>query len=525
MSPPRLRLITTFALFVLGLLIGVWLNAFFHDDSWPPSVQERADILVAENYLAGELTAPLPPSPHHWAQRLTELTPSETRRYGVARESAALWLAVFGGSPALAGIFAFAVAMTCVCRFGINLYPDKQVSATILGLLVMLAIANSQAWQLHDPYPWLVLIGACLFCEAWIRHAFRGEEMGSWRLAIGFSILVLSSTALAAGAAIAWIVVRIIRGERMSSKHAQASGPLLATQRGRIPVLICALLLVAFFAMRNSAATGSVWRSPESDYNGRNVTAPVWFWQTVAKPTPGIDFVLERYDELIAIPETRLPVPAYASWLETIWNGLQTSGGVALALAALFTIIASGESRALPMLAVFITLSGLALARYNMPSTWWLLITPLLVERALFGLSVFKNSQPAVVGRLHMAFVVAFLLSILFAPQVQIYGPDAAYRENRKEIVKRILETPGQHLVFVSIDPSVDAGMEPADLPRNWSQSQILFARNLKPEQNTELVAALPNHIPWNMIVFRDRIGIRLWKTPDSQAAKQSPRD
>ncbi len=60
-------------------------------------------------------------------------------------------------------------------------------------------------------------------------------------------------------------------------------------------------------------------------------------------------------------------------------------------------------------------------------------------------------------------------------------------------------------------DPSADARIEPADLPRDWRERSILYARELSAEKNAALVAAMPERTAWRIIVFQDRIGLQRW--------------
>lgn len=504
------RFLPSLVLLALGLAAGTWLNAFFHDKDRPADVQQRADRLVSSNYRAGEFTAPLPPSPAHWAQRLTGVDPSGERRYGVARESAALWIALCCGNLDVAGVLAFALAFVCATALARRLSPNSPTTATGLAILTLLGVAHGQTWQLHDPFPWLVLIGACLFFPDW----HRGKTVGpvAWRLVAGMSLLLLCSPVLALAAGLAWVLARLAqRPARNGFRLA-----LIADKVAWRPLVLCAVLLATFFAARNLNTTGSVWQSPAGAYRELNVTAPVWFWQTIKEPKPGVDFVVERYDELVAITKTRIPTPAYAWWLKRIWKGLETSGGVVLALvgfAAALTVRSPGGGA---FFAVAGVLAALALLRYDMPSAWWLLLVPCSLERVLAGLRHIVETTPgAPLGRLKTAFALVFVVALNVASPDSANVHEAAFREKRDEIVKKILEQEGRHLVFVTLDPSVEAVVEPADLPRYWENSRILYARDLGTDSNTALVGRLGNHIPWRMVVLRDRVGLRAGGSPE----------
>ncbi len=504
--PPRLKS----AIVIAGLWIALafWLHQFFPTTERPLSPQINADRLIAQNYLAGELTAPLPPSPHHWAQRLTGLTPSGDRRYGVAREAVALTLALCGGNGFLASLLASGAAAALFYLAAAPANQRRDAPAAGLAVLTLLAILRAQDWYWEDPFPFLVLGAASLFFIAWKNENALPSRRRDWTRAAGVVGLGLCAWELAAAA-----IVVLLLDHALATRRGEAPAATHRLLPKLVPVAILGPVILMIAGLRNHTIFGSFWVSPTSAYRQLNVTAPVWFWEKLGIPREGVDRVLERYDELVAIPAHQWTPPVYAALIDKAWNALATSGGFVLALGALAAVLLrppSTDTRKfwLPLAA----LTLLTLLRYGAPPEWWLLLTPALACLLRQGLARATEASGPVQGRrLQTAYLAAYLLTTPLAPKQRVPQPHTDFVKYRTDIEEKILETPGRHLVFLTFDPSSDPSVEPAALPRNWERNRLLYARDLGPEANAALVAALPNHAPWHMAVYQNHLAVRHW--------------
>lgn len=285
---------------------------------------------------------------------------------------------------------------------------------------------------------------------------------------------------------------------------------------GRATLVVATVLML--LGLRNHQITGSFLQSPAQAYAEAATTAPDWFWQKTRPPQEQLDPVLERYDELVAIPMARWETPVYRVWMERLIAGANQAGGIALAFFALVSvlILPAGETRP-----AWLVASGscvLALLRHDVPPTWWAMLTPALVTLTAFGAARLASS-PALTRRVVAAGAILHLVVLGTAPQARSADAEYLFDKRITEVTKKLKEQPGLHLVFVGIGNASDGRIEPANLPRDWSNDTVLFARDLGDEKNAELVAAMPGYKPSEIKVLPGGIGLKPWK---SSAASSS---
>lgn len=493
--------------FLGGLAFATWLNVFAGDAKRPIAPQERADRLAAENYAALAFTAPVPPSPAHWAQLQVWQDPVSGARSPLSRDSAALAIALCGGRAPVAGVLAFAFAAAalgwCLLSFG----PAIGRTGALVAALALVGVAHGRAWQMLDPFPFLLLASAAFAFGAWTRFRVDSSPRNARLLGLGGAALLLCAPALAITFAVACFVD--FRGARQT-----LSADRVSVLRRLSPALLLLLPVFLFWGFRNQALLGSPLASPWADYAARHVSAPGWFWQTLAVPPANPDPVLERYDELVAVPSARWTNPVYQAWLTRLSSGGAYAGGALLALVALITAFAVpfGQIRSACLLGIAISVT--ALLRYPLSSTWWMLLTPAIVVLAAQGISRLPAASGTARAKIILGLLFGHVLTLASAPVAKPSEPEYLFEKNLREVSKKILEQPGRHLVFVSLESTVDGQIEPAHLPRDWESQAILFARDLGPERNSALAASLPGLRTWRVLIDARRIGLQAWQAP-----------
>jgi hypothetical protein len=501
-----------------GLAFAIWLTVFLNDAKRPLVPQERADRLAAENYLAGSLTATVPPSPAHWAQLLVWQDPQSGARYPVARQASALAIAACGGNNVAASALAFAAAAA-----GLAWLLGRSASLgdghmTLLVAMTLTGVAHGRAWQMHDPFPYLVLAAATFALGAWLQLRDTPTKAKSRLLALSFVGLVLCHEAFGIlfGLVVA-LDLFIGRGE------APAGARSLQRLRPLGTSLLVMVVLLASFGVRNYLVVGDALQTPSGDYSDRNVTAPDWFWKSLIAPPAKLDPVFERYDELVALPNAHWANPVYRSWFERVYEGTFYAGGLALALAALAAaLILPGRVTRPPVLLV-LGLIAISFLRYSYSSSWWPLATPALLLLAALGLAHLVNAtSPKWAGKLLAAIALLQLATLPTAPQAKPTPAEYGFATRLKEVAEKVAEKPGPHLIFVRFDDGADGRIEPADLGRDWNSKPLLFARDLGSEPNAALAAEMAGRTPWRIIIFKDRIGLQPWtKTLDTKPPAQ----
>lgn len=513
MPPPTRPSLLPLWFFLGGTALALWLHVFMGDLKRPSSTQERADLLAAQNIASLSLTASTPPSPPHWAQRDVWQDEQTGQRYPLARESAALLIASCLGKPAAAGILAFGLAAASLAWCLALPLKLSGTPGVLVPALALLGVAHGRAWQMIDPFPFLVLAAAALALGGWLRYRTAPSRPNARLLGAGGALLLLCEPALFIPfAATVLFDARLIARAEIC--------PFTATLRKLAPALVFLLPVLAFWGLRNQVLLGNPFLSPYDDYLRRFVTAPRWFWELLTIPAPNLDPVLERYDELVAIPGARWPNPVYSAWLSRFFEGAGYAGGALLAIVALLaaTLLPGRDTR--PTWLMIIAMLVVTALRYPLSSAWWPFLTPALAYLALLGIGRAGTTlTKGTTTKLIAAFAVVQILLLPSAPKAKPAQPEYDFDKQRKEIVDSLSKKGGQHLAFVELDPATDARLEPADLPRDWSVQPILYARNLSPAQNATLVAAMPDRQTWRIIVLRDRIGLQLWKAPGASAA------
>lgn len=497
----RVRLLICFVAFSA---FASWLAIFFNDPARPLTIQEKADLLAAENLTSLTLGAPTPPSPHHWAQRGVYLSAKTGERYPLSRDASALALAASGLDRRIAGIMSFGLAAACLYWLLIRQFPRFYAGNFCLVASLLLAVAHGREWQMTDPFPYLLLAATALCLGGWLHFRTSPGRPSALLLGAGLSGVLLCEPAL-----FILNVVLVVADLILKFR----SGPPPARNAGwafLIPVL---LLLV--FGARNLASTGSFWTSVSARYEMENTSAPVWIWQSIRTPPEGVDPMIERYDELVALPASRWEVPAVRTWLQRLTMGAHFGGGLALVLAALAvaTLRPSPEHR--PALLIAAGMAFIALAYYPLSAAWWTVLTPAIA----ILIADFFSGLPTAGGMRRAAWSLALLhlTFIYFGVQSKPSAAEYDYTKYLSQIATKLRQQPGEHLVFVDYDVTADAHVEPAGLPRNWSNEKILYARDLSPEQNATLAAAMPDRKLWRMVIYRDQIGILHWN-PQAEA-------
>jgi len=513
-SPFRFGVTCCFALG--GLIFAAWLALFFHDGNRPVPPQERADRLAADNYRDWSLSAPVPPSPAHWAQRQVWQDPATGARHPVAREDAALTIAIAGGNPRLAGALACGFATAALGWLALGIASLPRSLAVGLTAAIVLSVTHGLAWQMTDPAPFLFLGASSLAVGAWLRYRAQPRKRIAWLAGIGLAGMSVQ------GAAPALLLSAMMAIDLLALKRGDPR-PIPAHPR---PGLWCAaiapVLLTALLGLKNLGSTGSLLESPAQAYTTSATTAPRWFWEQTRVPQDSLDPVLERYDELVAIPQTRWETPVYQTWLKRMIDGAFLSGGLALAILGLGAALAIPAKDARPAWLIVAGVSILALLRHDVPRSWWTLLSPAWLILNALG-AVRLAAAPALARRTLVLAGLFHAALLAMAPQATDTDAEYVFSKRIKDVTKKLLEQPGPHLVFVSLDNACDGRLEPGDLPRDWSKSPVLFARDLGPEKNAALVASMPDYKPSLIKVLPGGIGLKPWKAETAPQAADTP--
>ncbi len=492
--------------FVAFTAFATWLAIFCNDPARPKTVQEKADLLASENIAAFSIGAPNPPSPPHWAQRGIYQSEHSGKRHPLARDAAAFALALSGQQRRVAGAISFGLAGACLSWLLLRGFARLGRANYILSASLMVAVVHGRDWQLSDPFPFLLIAATSLCLGAWM--SFREDPSRAKGLLLGAglsAVLVCEPALFVLHAALVAIDLAFLRRKTRFSLGSASW------------VLVFPALCLAIYAVHNKAVTGSFNESVSARYELENTSAPVWIWQIIRTPPEHVDEMLERYDELIALPAARWGGPAVRIWLERLQTGAHYGGGLALALLALAAAALRPGADKRPAWLVGAGMAFVALAYYPLSAAWWAILTPAI---AVLAAGFFADLPSPKELRRAMTFVLCLhLVFIYFGPQSKPTAAEYDFAKYLSDIVARLNKEPKNHLVFVSYDVTADARVEPAELNRDWSRQRILYARELSQEKNAELAAAMPDRKPWRMVIYQNQINVYNWPPEDSKKA------
>lgn len=520
------RLARPLSFFLCAAAFAVWLAFFFNDTKRPSTVQERADRLAAENYLARSLTAPSPPAPAHWAQRGVWQDPSTGARHPLAREAAALFLMLDVNEPRAGGVAAFGFAAAMLGWLLAKRPQSRLDMDAALVALILLSVARGRAWQMSDPFPYALLAASALTLGAWVEFRDTPRRRQAVHLGLGLGALLLCEPALCALHALAigldLLLIRNRRGD--TGAKPAASPPVPKILNIRFVALIPVLLLLAY-AARSTLTIGTPLSSAGALYQESNTSAPVWFWQTIRIPPPKVDKFIERYDELVALPASRWATPAYRIWLQRLSDGSQYAAGAVLTMVALLFAAWQPGGHNRPAWLICTGMGLLALIYYPLSASWWTTATAAVAWLVVLCLDDFsKNLTDTRVRRRLIGIVVGSQIVLLtLAPQTRPTNKEYAFKQYLDEVAQKMLKEGPSHIVFVNFDTTTDASIEPADLPRDWSSRRILYARDLGTAANLNLAARFPDRKPWRVVISESQIAVKVWsETPQAPGSASS---
>lgn len=463
---------------------------------------EFSYLLAADTFASGRLTNPTPPSPEHFESFQIVVEPTYASKYPPAQGAVLAVGQVVFGHP-IAGVWLSAGAFAAACLWALRaLLPFGWAFGWTL--LAVLRFASTGYWAQSYWGGLVAATGGALVVGAALRLA-RGVRVshGAW-LGLGTALLALSrpfeGLVLCIGAygllLAAWLRERP-RGWSTAG-FARAGGVWLA--------IVVALGL--FIAHYNRAVTGDPFTLPYELHEAQYAAAPNFIVQDpIERPVyrhaeherfwAGWTLWLyeERHEQgvLATLPDKLDFYGAYYvgwTWLPFLLLGLfvRRTGRarwlVPLGLAALAVETFDGRHYAAPFtIAVVLVCACGATSWCRAPSA----------ARRAGGV---------------LALLAAALVTLVQAG-IEAASWRAGWPQRRNALVAELEARPGRDVVFVRTDLEGLTARERWDwINLDWvfngadpTEQEVVFARDLGPERNAELLAELGERRGWTLLL------------------------
>ena len=473
-------------------------------DAGPRVHDEFSYALAGDTFAHGRLTNPTHPMWKHFETMHVLMQPTMQSKYPPAQGLALAAGQVLTGHP-IAGVWV-SFAMACVALYWCLRPWTPRRWAFFGGLVPCLRFGtglyyHDNRWTYWASSYWggaVALLGGCLVFGAALRMLQdRASRKESLLLGLGLSVLAASRPWEGLALAVPLLLV-------LAWHLGKCGGaPSLATHLG--PALATAALFLCALGFYNYRVTGSPTTLPYQAYMAQYDVVPVFRFQSF-RPEP------VYFNEQMREYHMDFQTGIAARQLGGVGFSLRDLRGMAAFLlgrplsgAALLGLL-FWRNRRLTVVVALLAIAGASHA-ITLISPYWphyfAPYVPLIVLLALRGLRVMRIWQ--IQGRrpgtyFANAIVIATVGALVFAAALSAQKPNRewdAFALRRQQIVKQLLAQPGDDLVIVRYGARHNVHNEWVYNLSDIDGQPIVWARDLSPGQNAELLAYFQDRRVW----------------------------
>ena len=472
-----------------------------YPDSWKPAIQDEFSYLLgAETFLRGRLTNPPHPMARHFESPHVLQRPTYQSKYPPAN---ALFIAAgwkLGGAPA-AGILLSYAFMCASIAWMLRAYIGR-----LLGFSLAVALALRLADSDWATTYWggavaagagaLVLGAAARLLRVGSIAAARGVTRNAIVLAIG--LLLLANSRPYEGLWLS-VPVMLVLGVDLWRRRHDAGRMML--RRAIAPFVVVMALGGAAMAAYNDAVTGNWMEMPYTTYTRLRGSIPLFATEVSSPSAPHADSAKAK-NAPTALAQRRAWSPrgaaVYVYFLTTLI--LFFVPAVALVPFLLLPLVTKDRLTRVALLAIGGTVLGMALTIWHLPHYAAPATAAIL---AVYGACLHLLGKLRVGGRrvgppLVAGMLIAFALTVPWNIALSLAkgGLPPGWPTHR-EIIADSLARRGKSVVFVHYartHPSTDEWVyNSADI----DASPVVWAHDLGPEANAELLRYYRDRLPW----------------------------
>lgn len=479
----------------------------------PTIHDEFENLLMADTFAHGRLTNPPHPMRAHFETFHILQEPTYT---GIVPPAQGMLLAagkVIGGHPFVGVWLSVGIMCAAICWMLQGWLPPSW--ALLGGLLAVMRFGVFSYWANSYWGGAIAAIGGALVLGSYprIRKHLRIGDV----LLMGLGLAILANNRPYEG-----FVLSLPVAAALLQWVAASKGPRLRFLLGRVvlPLAILLTLTAGAIGYYNWRVTGNAMRSPYAVSMATVNPIPYFPWQAV-RPIPAyrykvikdfyLDWDLPQYEKL----------RTFHGWIESTSTKLERLSrfylGAALALPIVMAILIGGfRSVFLGRLRFLFLCFGVALAglllevqylpHYAAPVT--AIFLAFIVQATRFAYVCGKRGKARVLLAARAVPLICLLSLLLGMGQLALGRnlvtdwPNSWYSRINGNLARAQIENwlgqrPGQQLVIVRYAPDHSVHIEWVYNPSDIDGAKVIWARDMDPEHNQELLRYFPNRTVW----------------------------
>jgi hypothetical protein len=389
------------------------------------------------------------------------------------------------------------------------------------GALVALKFGIASYWMNSYWGGAVAATGGALVLGALARIVLRATIRDALLLGLGIAILANSRPyegllfcAPAAAAFLSWL----------AGKTKSKDAPRTRLVKVFIPLCTALILTAAFMGYYNRRLTGDALLFPHVLNTRTYHTSPLFLWQ---RPAPEMHYRNQQFEDFYNGWERENYHTNRADALRVSWEKIFRCGityfwpGLLLALPAVPFVFRDRKMR-LPLIAVTLGVIGVFVviwsnAHYAAPLTCAIYA---LIVQALRHLRTMRISSRPVGLALSRAVVLLLVLDTGINAFRGVCDPllwPCEGDPSRAAIAEKLQHTPGKHLIVVRYTEDHNIHDDWVYNDADIDAAKVLWARELSPEQNSQLFAYFKDRQIWLVTPDEDNTYLEHYTPPNSQ--------
>jgi hypothetical protein len=501
---------------VLAALIPVAIHLAFYPRPEPSIHDEFSYLLQADTFAHGRLANPTPALWPHFEQYHVLARPTFSSKYPPL-QGALLAAGEVLGNPYYGLLLSSALLFAALLWMFYGWLPP---SYALLAWVIALAKMGPSTYWMNSYWGGsAAALGGALVLGAWPRLArlhltVRKENSPGNGLLFGLGVVLLAFSRPYEGLLISGITVLALawlgRTQTQPNQTNQRQTQTWHWLRWAVPVVSAGLLFLAYY---NRRVTGDALRMPYVVHQQQYEVAGYFLFQHDRLDLPVYHNEIYRVFWTMWVPgvthhyQTHL-AEAFTEKLRMLWVFFYTDWPLSLSLLALPLIWRNRRLRwAGLMLAIFL------LGFFPLIGTYPHYVAPaagLLMVLMIGGLHRIRLWNPqgkptgSVLARVAMAAVFClFARDVVYRDFIQKTPVDMtgnpALKATRRRLIEQLQKQPGRHLVLVRYEPGHDPGFDYVANGADPETQKILWARELDPASNEELMRHFAERHIWRM--------------------------